>query len=333
MKTKTHSNNKDAEAKPSQPHFDMDIILESGTVKRAVCFDESRYPLFAELNDNETYGVQIKRPRHDQNDGLIITDFSKTIKVEANHIEVKQPTPTLIADALGQKSLFERFHVKGVLTNLSKKQEHKNTEGEILIFKTAIFNDISGQFDMTLYGQIIENIEENQVYAINHVYFGKFLTKRILKTSDVSKINKLNEKMDIILKKVDSPFKVIQCKFVTIDMKTIINKFLCHKCNREVTPDKDKVFVCQHCDIMGDASLCKVDNKVSCVIKDQHRQYVMKVTQDLLVNAVDDASVEDLNKFSKKLILKKFEAEINLKENIITKLKVQNDEKDMPKHA
>ena len=45
----------------------MDLMTQTG-VKRAVCFDKRRYPLFNELNNNQTHGVLIKRPRLDKND-------------------------------------------------------------------------------------------------------------------------------------------------------------------------------------------------------------------------------------------------------------------------
>ena len=39
----------------------MDLTTQTG-VKRAVCFDERRYPLFNEQNNFQTHAVLIKRP-------------------------------------------------------------------------------------------------------------------------------------------------------------------------------------------------------------------------------------------------------------------------------
>ena len=49
-------------------------------VNRTVCFGERRYPLFNEMNNDQTHGVLIKRPRMDKNDDIIITDFGKPQK-------------------------------------------------------------------------------------------------------------------------------------------------------------------------------------------------------------------------------------------------------------
>ena len=68
----------------------MDLVTQTG-VERAVYSDERRYPLFNELNNNQTPGVLIKRFPVDNNYDIIITNFSKTTKIEVDHIENKEP--------------------------------------------------------------------------------------------------------------------------------------------------------------------------------------------------------------------------------------------------
>ena len=52
--------------KSTRYHCNMDLMTQTG----------GRYPLFNKLNN----GALIKRPQVDNNDGIIITDFSKTAK-------------------------------------------------------------------------------------------------------------------------------------------------------------------------------------------------------------------------------------------------------------
>ena len=65
--------------KSTRYHFDTDLMTQTG-VNRTVCFGERRYPLFNEMNNDQTHGVLIKRPRVDKNDDIIITDFGKPQK-------------------------------------------------------------------------------------------------------------------------------------------------------------------------------------------------------------------------------------------------------------
>ena len=69
-------------------------------VRRVVCFDKRRYPHFNELNNNQTHDFLIKRPLADNNDDIIVTDFSGTTKIKIDHIEIKESEVTTIADAL-----------------------------------------------------------------------------------------------------------------------------------------------------------------------------------------------------------------------------------------
>ena len=184
-------------------------------VNRTVCFGERRYPLFNEMNNDQTHGVLIKRPRVDKNDDIIITDFSKTTKIEVDHIEIKEPEVTTIADALSQKSIFERFHLKGVLSNISEKKS-QNYNNSIIVFRTTVFHDETCQCEMTLFGSVVDSLKEETVYFINHVYLGKFKTKKIIKTSDVTKLKELEKQLLINIDVVHSPLQQIKCQFVEI---------------------------------------------------------------------------------------------------------------------
>ena len=74
---------KSQKSNSSSSFFDMYIITSIGS-KRAVCFDKRSYDLFQELNDSPTHGISIERRRQSENDDIIITDFSKTIKVKVD---------------------------------------------------------------------------------------------------------------------------------------------------------------------------------------------------------------------------------------------------------
>ena len=62
-------------SKNNTPYFDMNLQVESGDLKRVVCFSKQRYELFRKVNDSDTEGVVIKRPRF-QNGDILITDYT-----------------------------------------------------------------------------------------------------------------------------------------------------------------------------------------------------------------------------------------------------------------
>ena len=110
-----------------------------------------RYELFKQLNDSPTQEILIKKLRHSENYTTIITYYSKTTKIEVYNIEVKELEITPIVDTLSQKRLFERYHIKDLLTNLLHKEACKNDDSDSLVYSTAIIIDKFGQCDITFF--------------------------------------------------------------------------------------------------------------------------------------------------------------------------------------
>ena len=150
------------------------------------------------------------------------------------------------------------------MTNISAVKSHHNDDGSNLNLRTAFIHDKAGQYELTIFGRISETLEENVHYLINHVYLGKYKYSRILKTSDVSTLKRTDDDpdFDITTRAIESPVKNIECKFVTIDMKTTAKKIRCPDCKQEVTADEDGIVVCENCAIMTCTNQCKFDDKI-----------------------------------------------------------------------
>ena len=264
----------------------MDIIRTIG-LKRVVCFDKRKYDVFQELNDSLTHGISIKRPRHGENNDIIITDFHKTEKVKVDHIAVQQLEITPIYKALSEKGIFERFNVKGISTNVSAVKWHNSDDGSNLNLGTAFIQDKTGQCEIPIFGKISETLEENVHYVINHVYLGKYKYSIILKTGDVSTIKWTDKDPDFVItpRAIRSPVKNIECKFMTIDMKTIAKKIRCPDCKQKVATGEDGIVVCKNCATMTCTDQCKVDDKILCtiaILDQNNRKCQVSSTQDVL---------------------------------------------------
>ena len=83
--------------------------------------------------------------------------------------------------ALFQNRIYERFHIKGIFSNVSDMTSHHNVD------KTLIK---SGQAEITIFGQIAESLLEKVIYVINHVYISNYKANRTIKTTDISVIEK-----------------------------------------------------------------------------------------------------------------------------------------------
>ena len=83
--------------------------------------------------------------------------------------------------ALFQNRIYERFHIKGIFSNVSDMTSHHNVD------KTLIK---SGQAEITIFGKIAESLLEKVIYVINHVYISNYKANRTIETTDISVIEK-----------------------------------------------------------------------------------------------------------------------------------------------
>lgn len=103
-------------------------------------------------------------------------------------------------------------------------------------------------------------------------------------------------------------------------MNTFENKILCKIYRNKATPDEDDVVMCEKCFAMTSPKQCKIDNEVSCIVPDEcQTKYSVTIQHDMLKNAVH-IPIKQERIFSKTFFKKTFDEEINLTENVITKI-------------
>ena len=87
---------------------------------------------------------------------------------------------------------------------MNKSQNYDNS---IIVFRIAVFHDEMSQCGMTLLGSLLDSLKGETVYFINHAHLGKFKTKKIIKTCDVTKPKELGEQLRINIDAVGSPLQ------------------------------------------------------------------------------------------------------------------------------
>ena len=115
----------------------------------------------------------------------------------------------------------------GILTNISDIKSHQNDNGSTLSLCAAFIHHKTDQWEITIFGKYLETREENIFYVINHGYLGKYKYSRILESVMSQQLIDLMKILVLILLPEQLPVKNIECKFVTIDIKTTIKKIRC----------------------------------------------------------------------------------------------------------
>lgn len=102
---------------PKRNFFDLTLQTFNQN-KRTVCFSSEKLDLISHIAA-EGKGSEIKRFKRDENNSIIITDYSAVRKIEPNFKKVEQTVSAVtIASIMNEKPLYEIITVKGLVSDL-----------------------------------------------------------------------------------------------------------------------------------------------------------------------------------------------------------------------
>ena len=172
----------------SRNNFDMSLQVESGDLKRVVCFRKQRYELFRKVNNSDTEGVLIKIPRF-QNDNILITDYTNINTSTIIPCTVEQKTTT-ISEVLTEAVVYDRVSIEAVISHLSNITQHER-DGKMVTVRTEVVYDETAFTNVSMFEELTNKVVNAKSYRFTHLNVGRFKRERVLKTTDASKLLKL----------------------------------------------------------------------------------------------------------------------------------------------
>ena len=121
--------------------------------------------------------------------------------------------------------------------------------------------------ELTIFGDLIDEVNENSPYKISYLRVAKYDYERQLKTTENSTViiqPDLNiELTDADKKEVESISTKIKVtiQVTSVDLKSFIPRLFCSNCNEDITSDEEFI-ICKKCDTMSLTSNCKTDTTV-----------------------------------------------------------------------
>ncbi|XP_057309079.1 uncharacterized protein LOC130647301 [Hydractinia symbiolongicarpus] len=295
------------ESKKHVPYFDMELQSDAGS-ERAVCFTKARYDLFKRLNKSDNEGVSLKRFKKSNND-ILITDYSQVKKIAMNR---QRPEESIqiseIATSLAECALFQRINIKGIITAISEVKTSQKDDGNAIQFKTAIVSDSSGHANITIFGDLVNQVKNDEAVLLTHIQIARFKKDRLLKTTDITKLKKvtIEENIDTT---ITNP---CQCKFVTMNMSSLDTKTICPSCSTEIQ-SYEEIVLCNNCSNMSSIDECqKKSSNVLTVLKNTSTgaKYNVSIPLDML--KIIDVPVSNKVMFVKKLLSETLTITLNM---------------------
>ena len=158
-------------SKNNTSYFDMNLQVEPGDLKRVVCFGKQRYELFRKVNDSDTEGVVIKRPRF-QNDDILITDYTNinTSTIIPGTVEQKITT---VSEVLTEASMFNLVNIEAMISHLSNITQRER-DGKTVTVRTGVVHDETGFANVSIFEELTNKVVNGKSYRFTNLNVGRF---------------------------------------------------------------------------------------------------------------------------------------------------------------
>jgi len=220
-------------------YFDIQIATETKEV-RVVCFD-------ADIHEQlQTWdgGIFLKNLVCSKEDYLFL-DSSSFVPAEPKFALKRFERPITPLKEIANVNLYSRISIKIKVHELQPLQEVNG-----LKFLTGTAVDQNGDSrQLTLYNEHCTKVLVNKCYLITEITVTKYLSRRVLKTSEQS-LFKLVPDFIVVTENVPSSKATKSGTVIHVDSSSLSSKLLCPKCKSEASED-ETLLICNHCDTIS----------------------------------------------------------------------------------
>ena len=289
-------------------------VQDEDSLHRGVCFSPEKHCLFEKISNDDKSGIEIKRFKFGDNDSdIIINDFTSVKSTDVNFTNKSlQLRSCTIEQVINECPIFDIVSVKGLVYNLQDETTVKKDDKPLRMRKGMI-KDQDAKISLVLFDVIIDKVENNKFYEFQKLRVQKFSNERLLKSTEITTVSEM-ENPGVVVTKEESEHHEntkIVAKVVKIDLKSLIQTFLCPDCSAPVEVENSAAW-CNNCENVASKSLCKLKSSARMVVADDQSSYSISVSHGLidklLTTSVSNNSAKEI---SKKLINRKFTFQIN----------------------
>ena len=195
-------------------YFHFDLQTEDDET-RVVSFSPEKHKLLEKIQNQDT-GCELKRfPLNSKNE-IIINDYTSVREVQPNFqkIEKKRQFVT-IAHINDESELYDIVNVTGIIYNLETLDK---IEKKIHLLK-ATLQDKTDDIPISIFGDLVNQINnEGMTVTLTDLRVSKYMTTRLLKSTDTTTFQVSDKEMSIDLKNLrDTNSKSITATIVSVD--------------------------------------------------------------------------------------------------------------------
>jgi len=189
---------------------------------------------------------------------------------------------TDVSKILNECSLYDIVNVTGIIFGISNL-EYCERDGKKIPFRNASFTDKTGTLPLTIFGDSYK-VEEKDCYNVTQLRVSKYLSKRILKTTQSTIIEHAIDAIEVPEEDlVDASKSLATGVIISVDMKSFALKTSCSICRKEIddVPD-DECIICEHCQNMVMAEDLIKSSIASFTLLSNEEKINLQIQSDLL---------------------------------------------------
>ena len=278
--------------KGSLRYFRFNLQVEEGRKRRGVCYDLSKRKVLKSYEEaREAVKLSNFSKRQTAGGRMVEEDIvlTKRCRIEpANNCDIQfeyEESPegqgcervfTAIG-TIGSLAENEVISVKGCVTIQRKciKQVIMKDNSTVPMLNRCTITDSTGIMRLTLWGDTIEQVVNNNCYAIEHVVIKKYDMKKYVATTRNTTIATTEERFTPPTQEVFG--SLFDVETLVVDKVSLAQSFkkwsCCCKCRRkltDVTSSSLRIVKCGTCNTVQPMSTCSVNASVRIAVRDSN---------------------------------------------------------------
>ena len=248
-------------SKNNTPYFDMNLQVESGDLKRVICFSKQRYELFRKVHNSDTEGVVTKRPCF-QNHDILITDYTNINSSTIISCTVEQKITTI--SVLTKAAMYDHVNVEAVIPHLSNITQHER-DRKMVTVRTGVVHLETG---VSIFEELTNKVVNGKSYRFTYLIVGRFKGERVLKTTDVSKIIEFKD-LEVEVGNYDTKLNIVEFegKFTSVDLPSLEMQYKNPKCNNTISIQYE-IAICGNCSTITIGEQCLSNSNIKGIVMD-----------------------------------------------------------------
>ena len=217
-----------------------------------------------------------------------------------------------------EAQIFDIVNLVALVFNVSQIQTVEK-DGRVIRLRKAKVKDATDDIPLTLFDSMVDVIEEKSKYMLTDLLVSKYKFTRLLKIKESTKITPAGGELSLDVENFkDSNHEIIKGTISSIELNSLVEKYLCQKCKAKVNVDNE-IVICSHCNTMTTTDSTVKSGNIPFTVTGISCKVRLHVTSEILLEQFKTPITEKF-KLGKSVLMSNVLVVYCVTDNQVTKL-------------